>query len=179
MFCFVSVQDINLESRLFQFLDQMKAFSYWLLWIIWMVTRNVKLEICGSQRGLLPTDRHHMLYVNSVQTVELLFFQAQLLSHNPCPPICYCVTFLQDIARRVKPRIIKYGQAIRLKAKQDLIDKTGKQVWYKLQVKANKYTHNKHESFNLMFQHHLLLCCITSIKNNINIKQDVQPEQKL
>ena len=37
--------------------------------------------------------------------------------------------FLQEIVQRVKPRIIKYGQALRLKAKQELIDKTGKYVW--------------------------------------------------
>ncbi|KAJ7385524.1 hypothetical protein OS493_015096 [Desmophyllum pertusum] len=41
-------------------------------------------------------------------------------------PLTYRPTPYAEIVRRVKPRIIKYGQAIRLKAKQGLVDKTGK-----------------------------------------------------
>ena len=35
---------------------------------------------------------------------------------------------LQDIVKRIKPRVIKHGQAVRLRAKQDLVDKKGKYV---------------------------------------------------
>lgn len=62
---------------------------------------------------------------NSRTVIKLCSFKVAFLFKPPWLPI-YSVIFLQEITQRVKPRIIKYGQALRLKAKQELIDKTGK-----------------------------------------------------